>query len=45
MTEIFSLVDDLELVQDVREDVPWPTAEDVVEVHLKRLLVVLFHRS
>ena len=30
MAEIFALVDDLKFVQDVWEDVPGSTAEDVI---------------
>ena len=45
MAEIFALVDDLKFVQDVWENVPRPTTEYVVQIHLKGLLIVLLHRS
>ena len=43
MADILPLVDNLKFVQDVGEDIPGSTAENVVQVHLKGLLVVLLH--
>ena len=43
MADIFPLVDNLKFVQDIGQDIPGPTAEDVVQVHLKGLLVVLLN--